>query len=300
MAVDLTTNLLGHTLQTPLIVSSGPLTMNGPDAVRAASEPVGALVMKAVTPKARQGHPRPHWVWIGDSLINAQGNPNPGYQRFVDEVHYAVEHADVPVFVSLIGSEPEEYLRMAERLEMAKPDAYELPLMAYRMDDPRWAAELVGAVKQAVRAPVIAKLWYDVEIAAYGHAVVEAGADAVTAIGSIPALAIDISSGSPSLGNPFGYGGLTGPCIKPLAVRCISVLAKSLDVPIIGGGGVCSGRDVIEMMMVGAHAVSLLTAAMLGGLEVFGRICDEVRRRMTELGYQRVEDLIGVALENLP
>lgn len=300
MTVDLTTSLLGHPLKTPLIVSSGPLTMNGPDAVLVAAEPVGALVMKAVTPKARDGYPRPHWIWLGDSLLNAQGNPNPGYQRFVDEVQYTVENAEVPVIVSLIGAEPEEYLRMAEALESAQPDAFELPLMAYRMDDPRWAADLVKAVKEAVHAPVIAKLWYDVEIAAYGHAVVEAGADAITAIGSVPGLAIDLTSASPKLGSPFGYGGLTGPCIKPLAVRCVSVLAKSLDVPIIGGGGVSSGRDAIEMMMVGAHAVSLLTAAMLGGLEVFGKIRDDMQRRMKEFGYKRVEDLIGVALNNLP
>jgi dihydroorotate dehydrogenase (NAD+) catalytic subunit len=300
MTVDLTTNLLNWHLKTPLIVSSGPMTMNGLDAVRAAGEPIGAVVMKAVTPKARGGYPQPHWIWFGDSLLNAQGNPNPGYERFVEDVRYTVENSGIPVIVSLIASEPEEYLRMAETLKDADPHAFELPLMAYRMDDPRWAADLVKAVKEAVNVPVIAKLWYDVQIVDVGYAVVEAGADAITAIGSIPALAIDLSSASPKLGSPYGYGGLTGPCIKPLAVRCISVLAKSLDVPIIGGGGVSTASDVLEMMMAGAHAVGLLTAVMRDGLEVFGKICVELQRRLSELDYRRVEDVVGVALDNLP
>jgi dihydroorotate dehydrogenase (NAD+) catalytic subunit len=300
MRVDLTTSLINLPLESPLIVSSGPLTMNGPDAVRVSEQPVGALVMKAATPKARPGHPQPQWIWLGSSLLNAQGNPNPGYLRFVDEVRYTVEHTQKPVIVSMIASEPEEYLRMAEALGTAEPQAFELPLIVYRTDDPRWAAELVGAVKEAARVPVIAKLWYDVDIIDLGHAVAEAGADAITVTGSLPALAIDLDTRRPSLGSPYGFGGLTGPCIKPMVVRCVAILAKALDVPIIGGGGISSGEDALEMMMAGARAVSLLTAAMLEGEDVFTRIYDEMQVLLGDLGYTRVEDVVGVALEHIP
>lgn len=274
--------------------------MKGADAVRVSGQPVGAVVMKAATPEARPGYPQPQWIWLGRSLLNAQGNPNPGYKRFVDEVRFTVEHTHKPVIVSMIASEVDEYLSMTEVLGEAEPHAFELPLIVYRTDQPRWAAELVGAVKEAARVPVIAKLWYDVDIVDLGHAVAEAGADAITVTGSLPALAIDLESARPSLGSPNAYGGLTGPCIKPLVVRCVAVLAKALNIPIIGGGGVSDGDDALELMMVGARAVSLLTAAMLEGERVFTRIHDEMQAKLQELGHRCVEDVIGIALEHIP
>lgn len=297
--VELGIRLLNFKLRNPLIVASGPLTKDGRATIKRSRLDVGAVVMKSVTVKPREGYPHPQIIKVGESLLNAQGLPNIGYEKFVEEIKLAKRESEVPLFASLVGSDPQEYVKMAKAMEEAGADALELPLISYRADDYSLTAELISVVKGTVRIPVIAKLWYDYNVGTIAQAVESAGADAITVMDSVPAMLIDVSSGKPRLGSPSGMGGLTGFCIKPLAIRSVAEVASVVEIPVIGCGGVKTGLDAVEMMMAGARAVELLTAPMQGGGAVFNNIVGEMRAFMEKRGYKRPEEFIGASLKHI-
>lgn len=254
------------------------------------------MVMKSVTVDAQPGYPQPHYVWLDDSLINAQGNPNVGFRSFMDEVVYAKQHAQTPIFTSLIATSIRDFILMGKAMEEAGADGVEVPLVTYHREDLLERFEVIRALKQSISIPIIAKLWYDHQIDALARMAKEAGADALSVIGSVAAVAIDYRTGAPLLGSPLGFGGLTGPCIKPLTQRCLAIVAKTVDIPVIACGGVSNAVDALEMILLGASCVALVTAALKAGDAVFDTIAQDMRDLLTERRVESLSDVKGASL----
>ncbi|MBC7110063.1 MAG: dihydroorotate dehydrogenase, partial [Archaeoglobi archaeon] len=225
------------------------------------------------------------------------GLPNPGCLEFREEIRKFKESSDAPIIASIFGESASEIRRVAEILKDA--DGFEINVScphheATRRleDDPEAIERIVREVKRATESPVWVKLSPNVSsIVEIGEAAQKGGADAVVAINTLRAMVIDVESGRPVLGNKFG--GLSGACIKPVAVRCIYELYEALEIPIIGVGGVSSHRDVIEMMLAGASAVQIGTAVMKDAF-IFKKI-EERLRGYLEKRSMRIEELVGGA-----
>ena len=229
-------------------------------------------------------------------LLNAMGLPNPSYKDFQDEIETA-RACKVPVIASIFGSSAEEFAQIARSL---KADAFELNLSCPHAEKygselgryPDLVESVTGAVKAAASVPVWVKLTPNTaDILELGLAAQRGGADCVVAINTLKAMAIDIETGFPILGNRFG--GLSGPAIKPVAVRCVYELAGRLEIPVIGVGGVSSWEDAVEMIMAGASGVQVGTA-LLGGYGIFEEITTGLSRYL-ERKSLTLEELCGLA-----
>jgi dihydroorotate dehydrogenase (NAD+) catalytic subunit len=224
------------------------------------------------------------------------GLPNPSYREFQEEIEIA-RTGGAPVIASIFGSSAEEFAQIARGL---KADAFELNLSCPHAEKygselgryPDLVETVTGAVKANVDAPVWVKLTPNTaDIVELGLAAQRGGADAVVAINTLKAMAIDVERGMPILGNRFG--GLSGPAVKPVAIRCIYELSSNLDIPVIGVGGVSSWEDAVEMILAGACGVQIGTALMKG-YGVIQEINDGLSRYL-ERKSVNLENLIGKA-----
>jgi dihydroorotate dehydrogenase (NAD+) catalytic subunit len=262
--MKLTIKAGGLTLANPTILAAGILGTTGASLKHVASMGAGAVVTKSIGTEPRYGHPNPSMLKLECGYINAMGLPNPSYKEFSQELDIA-KGSGVPVIASIFGATAAEFREVAEGLPGAS--AYELNVSCphakgYGMQvgtDPVLVEAITRAVKDAVKAPVWVKLTPNVtDITTIGLAAQAGGADAVVAINTVKALAIDIDSGWPILGNV--HGGLSGPAIKPVAVRCVYDLYTELDIPIIGAGGISNWADAVEFLMAGATALEIGSA----------------------------------------
>jgi dihydroorotate dehydrogenase (NAD+) catalytic subunit len=241
-------------------------------------------------------------------LINAVGLANPGVEAEVEELARTKEllrPLGTALVVSVFADTVENFARVAARVAEAGPDLIEVNISCPNVHDEfgtpfaadaAAAAEVTTAVKEAVagQAPVLVKLSPNVaDIAAIARAVERAGADGITAINTLTGMVIDVHARHPVLANRTG--GLSGPAIRPLAVRCVYEIFQAVSLPIIGTGGVSSGRDAVEMIMAGATAVGIGSAVYGEGPEAFRRICDEMAALMVDLGYGHLEEMRGAA-----
>jgi dihydroorotate dehydrogenase (NAD+) catalytic subunit len=275
---------------------------------RVARAGAGAITAKSCSLLPRAGHPNPTVLAWEHGLINAVGLANPGVESEVDELRRTkvlLESLGAALIGSVFADTVEGFGQVAARLVEAQPDLIEVNISCPNVHDefgtpfaadPGAAAAVTAAVKEAVggRAPVLIKLSPNVtDIAAIACAVADAGADGISAINTLTGMIIDVHAGRPILANRTG--GLSGPAIRPLAVRCVYDLYNAVDLPIIGIGGVGSGRDAVEMIMAGATAVGVGSAVYDEGPEVFGRIAGEMATLMAELGYDRIDEMRGAA-----
>ena len=200
-----------------------------------------------------------------------------------------------------LGYNPEEIRELAPKVAAIGVDALELSTH-YLGNDPTPIIEVTKVAKEVVDIPVFIKLSPNVlDITQFAKAAEDAGADGIVAINTLgPCLAIDIENAMPMLGSANGYGWLSGPAIKSLAVRCVADIARAVKIPIIGVGGISTGRDAIEFIMAGASAVGLLTSAMIRGNKIYGIMADEMAKFMRAKGYNNVNDFKGLALRHLP
>ena len=305
---DLTVSLCGVSLPSPLVLASGILGTQAELLARVAQAGAGAVTAKSCSLLPRAGHRNPTVLAWEHGLINAVGLANPGIDAEVKELARAKEMLR-PLGAALIGSvfaeTVEGFAQVAARLVEAGPDLIEVNISCPNVHDefgtpfaadPAAAAEVTAAVKEAVagRAPVLVKLSPNVaDIAAIARAVEAAGADGIGAINTLAGMIIDLHARRPILANRTG--GLSGPAIRPLAVRCVYDIYQAVRVPIVGIGGVSSGRDAVEMIMAGAAAVGVGSAVYGQGPELFGRINQEMVQWMAELGYHRVDEMRGAA-----
>mgnify|MGYP002388242374 CR=1 FL=1 len=294
--ISLAGDVGGLRLRNPLMLAAGILGTTGASLARAGREGAGAVVTKSVGLTPRDGHPGPTVVRIGVGLINAMGLPNPSYLAFQQEIDLARE-GGVPVVASIFGSDPSEFSQVASGLVA---DAFELNLSCPHAErygaeigcQPANVEEVTRAVKRAVGAPVWVKLTPNVsDIVGLGLAAQQGGADAVVAINTLKAMAIDVESGYPILGNRFG--GLSGPAIKPVAIRCVYELSAALDIPVIGVGGVGCWQDAAEMILAGASAVQIGTA-LSGGYQVFRDIAAGLSKYLVRKDMT-LEEMRGLA-----
>jgi dihydroorotate dehydrogenase (NAD+) catalytic subunit len=231
-------------------------------------------------------------------LLNAVGLTNPGIDSFAEEMA-ELKKSDVPIVLSIFGNSPQELADVASKgLEM-KPNAIELNLscphaeIAQIAHDPNLTYEYVKAVKAVVDCPVFAKITPNAsDVVSVGMAAEQAEADAVVAINTVRAMKIDIHQRRPVLGNKVG--GLSGPPIFPIAIRCIFDLHNELSIPIIGVGGVTTWQDAVEMHLAGASAIQIGTA-VIDGIEVFRDIKEGVHSYLQDEGFSEVSDIVGLA-----
>ncbi len=262
-----------------------------------------AVVTKSVGLKPRKGYANPTVVQTNCGLINAVGLPNPGIEEFVKDIRETRASLKVPVIVSVYGFSAEEYALVAEKAVGAGADAVELNVSCPHVREtgaeigqkPEVLAEVVRRVKAAVEKPVFVKLSPNVtNIAAIAEAAVKAGADAITAINTVKAMAIDVETTKPILSNR--KGGLSGPAIKPLAVRCIyEIYEMGIKKPIIGCGGIASWRDAVEFMLAGAATVQIGTAIATKGPNVFKAITRGIKAYLKRKGFKSVTEIVGLA-----
>jgi dihydroorotate dehydrogenase (NAD+) catalytic subunit len=290
---SLTVDAGGLLLRSPVMLAAGILGTTGASLRRAAQAGAGGVVTKSLGTVPREGHSGPTVVQVECGLLNAMGLPNPSYKDFQDEIEIA-RRGGVPVIASIFGSSAEEFAMIARGLDA---DAFELNLSCPHAEKygselgryPDLVESVTGAVKAAANVPVWVKLTPNTaDIAELGLAAQRGGADAVVAINTLKAMAIDIETGYPILGNKFG--GLSGQAIKPVAVRCVYELSSNLEIPVIGVGGVTSWEDAAEMIMAGACAVQVGTA-LQRGYGIFEEIADGLsrylERKSLDLGQLR-------------
>jgi dihydroorotate dehydrogenase (NAD+) catalytic subunit len=298
---SLATEVAGIKLRNPTILASGVLGISGSILRRVAEAGAGAVVTKSLGLTPRTGFKNPTIVELEVGLLNAMGLPNPGAEEFLNDISIA-EKGGVPVIASIFGSNLEEFSKVARIVVKGGVDAIELNLSCPHVSttglqlgqDASLVKELVENVKCEVNIPVIAKLSSNVSsIAEIARAAEKGGADAITAINTLRAMAIDINVKKPILAN--GIGGLSGPAIKPVGVRCVYEVFEAVKIPILGAGGVTEGKDAIEYILAGASAVQIGTAVATRGIEVFRNVSEEVKEYMKENGYKEISELVGQA-----
>jgi dihydroorotate dehydrogenase (NAD+) catalytic subunit len=299
----LTVNVAGLKLNNPTVLASGILGYSGDSLQAVAKNGAGAVVTKSVGVSPRVGYPNPTVVQAKGGLINAVGLPNPGINDYKEELTYAKSILKIPLIVSVFGYTAEEYALVAKKAIEAGADAVELnvscPHVQYTGSEigqnPRLLTDVVCAVKSAVQKPVIVKLSPNVtDIVDIAKAAVKAGADALTVINTVRAMAIDLETQEPILSNV--RGGLSGPAIKPIALRCVYDVFESLpQTPIIGCGGVTDWRDAVEFFLAGASAVQVGTAIGLEDLSVFQVINRGVTSYLKKKAYRSVKEIVGLS-----
>jgi dihydroorotate dehydrogenase (NAD+) catalytic subunit len=309
MSSDLSVDLCGVRLPNPLVLASGILGTSAPLLERVARCGAGAVTTKSCGPAPRAGHPNPTVIDWGGGLINAVGLPNPGVDAEVEIIAVAIKQLaplGVPLIASIFADTVTGFAAVAERISAANPDFIEVniscPNVAAEFGrpfalDPVSAAQVTAAVRAATTLPIIVKLSPNVtDIVAIARAVQDAGADAIAAINTLgPGMVIDVESGRPILANRVG--GVSGPAIRPIAVRCVYDICAAVSVPVVGIGGVMCGRDAVEMLMAGATAVGVGSAVYQHGPEIFGRIRDELAGWMQAHGYASISEFRGIAHE---
>jgi dihydroorotate dehydrogenase (NAD+) catalytic subunit len=295
--MKLTTTIGSLTLSNPTILAAGILGTTGASLKRVASMGAGALVTKSISVEPKFGHHNPSLIKLEYGYLNAMGLPNPGYKEFKQELDIAKE-SGVPVIASIVGATADEFVEVAQGLSGAA--AYELNVSCphakgYGMQlgtDCGLVTQITKAVKDATKAPVWVKLTPNVtDIRDIGIAAQEGGADAVVAINTLKAMAIDLETGYPILGNI--NGGLSGPAIKPVAIKCVYDLYSELDIPVIGAGGISNWADAVEFMMAGATAVAI-GSAVYDDIGVFASVSMGISDYM-DRHHLTLEDLIGLS-----
>ena len=289
-------------LKNPTILASGIMGESSGSLTRVAKYGAGALVTKSIGSDARVGYPNPTVVELECGILNSMGLPNPGIEEFGKEIE-DIKGIDIPIIGSIFGRDKEEFSMLAKRMEEYGLDAIELNLSCphargYGLEiggDPDLVKSITREVKRNVSIPIFPKISANVrDVVEIGKAVEEGGADGIVAINSVKAMKIDLSTKKPILHNKFG--GYSGKGIKPIGVRCVYELASELSIPVIGVGGIETGKDAAEYILAGATAVEIGSAIFYRDVDVFRKVCQELEEWMKDNGYESIEDFRGLAL----
>jgi len=300
----LNVELAGLRLSNPFILASGIWGETGASIARALRAGAGAAVTKSIGLEPRAGYPNPTVVELPTGLLNAMGLPNPGIEAYGEEVEEALRPGK-PIIGSIFGANSAEFSQLALRMEGYGVHALELNLScphakgygATLGQDPDMTRRITAAVKSAVRIPVFVKLTPNVaSIASLARAAESGGADGCSAVNTLRGMVIDLKLARPVLSN--GSGGYSGAGIKPVGVWAVYEIYSSVDIPIIGMGGISTGEDAAEYMMAGATAVQVGTAVLRGRDNTFSRLSKELSAFLDSNGYRRASRLSGAAHEN--
>ena len=301
----LKTNIAGLQLPNPTMLASGILGYSAETWAEVEKAGAGAIVTKSVGVKPRDGYPNPTVVQTECGLVNAMGLPNPGIEEFGHEIRGAGKALHVPLIVSVYGFSANEYADASVRAIKAGADAVELNISCPHVQktgceigqDPALVREVVRKVKSHVQKPVLVKLSPNVrDIVEIAHAADTAGADALTLINTVKAMAIDVETGLPTLGNKLG--GLSGSAIKPIALRCVYEVYEEIKKPLVGCGGIADWRDAVEFVLAGASAVQIGTAISIRNIEVFREIASGMEAYVKRKRYGSVTEVVGKSHKN--
>ncbi|MEM0438606.1 MAG: hypothetical protein QXX84_04280 [Sulfolobales archaeon] len=294
---ELSINIAGLELPNPLMNAAG-CGVSGSILYRFALEGAGAVVTKSIGIEPRKGFRGP--VMIEDPVgvyMNALGLPNPGADQYVLEIRDA-KRAGVPVIASIFGRNSDEYVEVAKKLYGSGVDAFELnvscPHTEFEMveDIPELVRDIVRSIKSIVKLPVFVKISINSDYMEVARKAIEGGADGITAINTVRGYAYDPVFKRPVMGSPNGYGGVSGPSLKPIVRRVIKDLRGEFSVPIIASGGIDSARDVIELAMLGARGFQICSAIAYKGFSVFKEILEDLRKYIRSSAVKSFQELI--------
>ncbi len=300
---NLVTKLPGMTLRNPVITASGTFGYGKEYADLIPLDQLGGITVKGVSPNPSHGNVTPRTCELFAGMLNAIGLQNPGLKKFLEDPEYMpwLRNVDTEVIVNIWGRTREEYVEVARSLDENREGIAALEIniscpnikeggiaFGTKLDA---AADVVSACRKVTTLPLMTKLSPNVSnVGDFAKCVVDAGSDMVSLINTYPALAIDVETRKPMIGN--GFGGYSGRAIKPLAVRAVYQAAQAVDVPIIGMGGIFTPEDAIEFFLAGASVVAVGTAIFAdpqAPLKVIAGINDYLERH----GHTNIKDIIG-------
>jgi dihydroorotate dehydrogenase (NAD+) catalytic subunit len=298
--MDLSVDIGRLKLKNPVMTASGTFGYGDEFADYFDIARLGAVVVKGLSLKPKQGNPPPRIVETPSGMLNAIGLQNIGIDEFLSKKLPFLRQHDTAVIVNFFGDSTDEYVEAAERLNSVEGvHALEMNISCPNKEagwsvfgtDPKVTSQVVGAVRKATGLPLIVKLSPNVTDIAYMAKVAEeAGADALSLINTITGMAIDIRTRQPKLANRTG--GLSGPAIKPVAVRMVWECHNAVKIPIIGMGGIVSAEDAIEFIIAGASAVAVGTGNFVTPLATMN-VLEGIEKFMSDEGIKSVRDLTG-------
>jgi len=296
----LKTKFLGVEVNSPLVLPAGIMDMSFSGLSISSQNGAGIVTTKSFTLEPRVGHKGPVVAEFEGGILNSMGLCNPGIINGIAEINEFKKRSDTPVIASVFATNADDFLRLTKYINDSQADFLELNLSCPNVYDefgiPLAASEkevfkIVKAVKQISELPVIAKLSPNVyDIISIAKAAESAGANALCLVNTVgPGMLIDIKTVKPILFNKFG--GMSGPAIKPIALKLVYQTYSAVKIPIVGTGGVKTGEDAIEMIMAGASVVGVGTAVYYRGIEVFDKINKEIIEFMNQNGYKYLEEI---------
>lgn len=302
--MDLSVNLAGINLKNPLVLASGIMGVSASSCKMVEKNGAGAVTLKSIGPMERAGHHNPTVFAWEHGIINAVGLSNPGIDAAIPQIKETMDALKIPVFVSIFADTIDNFNKVAEKVAELKPQLIEVNLSCPNTESDfgtMFAAaclsteKAVTVVKKKVgKIKVFAKIPGDIaNVGEIGKAIEAAGGDGITAINTVSSVIIDIRLRRPVLTNKVG--GISGPAVKPIAVKAVYQLYKAVKLPIIGLGGVTTGEDAIEFIMAGATAVGVGSAIHYRGIDVFKKITKEMETFMKEEGIKNLDEIRGCA-----
>ena len=285
-------------LKNPVLVASGTFGYGREYAPFLDLNILGGIVVKGISLKERSGNPPPRLVEIPCGLINAIGLENVGIERFLKEKLPFLKTIDTKIIVNIFGDSIEEYALLAEKLEKSGVDALELNISCPNIKDglvfgkdKKLAAKVTKAVRNVTDLPIIVKLTPEVtDIVAIAREVMNCGADGISLINTFPAMAVDVNTRRPRLSNITG--GLSGPCLKPISLKMVWDIVRTLNIPTVGIGGIFTAQDALEYLIVGAKAVQIGTANFINP-KVSVEVLEGIKSYLKDNGFKDINDVIG-------
>lgn len=298
----LKTNLCGIQLKNPLMLAAGILGSHGSSLNWVLDSGAGAVVSKSFSKEANNGYANPTTVEVEGGIINAVGLSSPGVDAFKEELEIVDRKKGVSI-ASIYGANTDDFSYVANEIADLV-DMIELNVSCPHAmggcgaaigQDPILTEKIVKAVKNVVEVPVLAKLTPNVtDIKTIAVVAESGGADGLTLINSLgPGMKIDIVTGNPILSNKFG--GMSGPAIKPIAIRCVYDVYSVTDIPIVGVGGIRSAEDVVEFLYAGASAVQIGTSILYDGPEIFSGIAMKLSEFLEDSEFNNIGEMVGFA-----
>ena len=296
---DTRIRIAGVELKNPVMTASGTFGSGEEYSEFVELNPLGAVVTKGVADVPWPGNPTPRIAEVYGGMLNAIGLQNPGIEVFCERDIPFLRKYDTKIVVNVCGHAPEEYLRVVERLAEEKIDLMEINISCPNVNanflafgqEPACVEQLTAQIKKIARQPIIMKLTPNVtDITEVARAAEAGGADAVSLINTLTGMKIDVQRRTFALANKTG--GMSGPAVKPVAVRMVYQVAQAVEIPIIGMGGIVTAEDALEFILAGASAVSVGTANFFrpeATLEVVRRI----EEYMEKNGVKHIQELIG-------
>ena len=288
-------------LKNPVMTASGTFGYGLEFADFVPIDQIGGIIVKGTTLRPREGNDYPRMAETAQGMLNCVGLQNKGVDYFCEHIYPQVKDIDTNIIVNVSGSSPEDYAECAARIDaLERIPAIELNISCPNVKDGgmafgvtcEGASSVVRAVRERYHKTLIVKLSPNVtNIAEIANAVAAEGADSVSLINTLMGMAIDIEHRKPVLS--IGTGGLSGPAVKPVALRMVWQVAKAVHIPVVGLGGICSAEDAIEFMMAGATAVEIGTANFLDPAITI-KVRDGINEWLDKHGCQSVEEIIGV------